>query len=191
VFLLLDYPEYARTWSTFLPPPYRDTIVDFLAQFDIALRRYLRGQSVVALIVGALFAGGFVLIGLPMAIPLGLFVGLLNMVPYLQTVGLVPAILLAGLQAVEGDASFAVSVALTLAVFGVIQIIQDALITPRILGDATGLRPLAILLGVFIWGKLLGFLGLMLAIPLTCLGIAYYRRFVLDHAPQQTKLMES
>jgi predicted PurR-regulated permease PerM len=184
VFLLLDYPEYARTWATFLPPQYRRTIVEFWEQFETALRRYFRGQSIVALLVGTLFAVGFTLIGLPMAVPFGLFVGLLNMVPYLQAVGLVPGVLLAGLQAVEGDSSFLVSVLLVLLVFGVVQVIQDAVITPRIMGQATGLQPLAILLGIFIWAKLLGFLGLLLAIPLTCLGIAYYRRFVLRHGPQ-------
>lgn len=188
VFLLLDYPEYARTWRTFLPPKYREPIVEFLEQFDIILRRYFRGQSVVALLVGTLCAIGFTLVGLPMAVPLGLFVGLLNMVPYLQTVGIIPAVMLAGVKAIEGDASFLVSVALTLLVFGVVQLIQDALITPRIMGKATGLRPVAILLGVFIWGKLLGFMGLLLAIPLTCLGIAYYRRFVLLHKPETTRI---
>jgi predicted PurR-regulated permease PerM len=181
VFLLLDYPSYARAWTTFLPPDYRGAIVDFGAQFEIAMRRYFRGQSVVALLVGTMFALGFTIIGLPMAVPLGLFVGMLNMVPYLQTVGLVPAVLLAGLGAVEGETSFLLSVAMVIAVFAVVQIIQDALITPRIMGKATGLRPVSILLGVFIWGKLLGFMGLLLAIPLTCIGIAYYRRFVLRH----------
>ncbi len=188
VFLLLDYPDYARTWQTFLPPDYRKPIVEFLGQFDVGLRRYLRGQSVVALIVGTLFAIGFTLIGLPMALPFGLFVGILNMVPYLQTVAVVPAVLLASLRAIEGDASFAGSIALTLMLFVIIQVVQDALITPRVMGQATGLRPVAILLGVFIWGKLLGFLGLILAIPLTCLGIAYYRRFVLLHGPAATAI---
>ncbi len=183
VFLLLDYPEYAQTWTTFLPPQYRATIVEFGEQFETALRRYFRGQAVVALVVGTLFAIGFSIIGLPMAVPFGLFVGLLNMVPYLQAVGLVPGMLLAGLRAIEGDSSFLISVVLTLSIFAVVQVIQDALITPRVLGKATGLRPVAILLGIFVWGKLLGFMGLLLAIPLTCLGIAYYRRYVLSHAP--------
>jgi predicted PurR-regulated permease PerM len=80
---------------------------------------------------------------------------------------------------------------LAFAVFAVVQVIQDALIVPRIMGNATGLRPVAILLGVFIWGKLLGFMGLLLAIPLTCLGIAYYRRFVLQHELQETQLTAS
>lgn len=181
VFLLMDFPEYARTWRSFLPPQYRDATVDFLAQFDAAMRRYFRGQSVVALLTGTLMAAGFTLIGLPMAVPFGLFVGLLAMVPYLPAVSIVPGVMLAGLRAIEGDASFLVSVLLLLAVYGVVQVIQDTQITPRVMGKATGLRPIAILLGVFVWGKLLGFLGLILAIPLTCLGIAYYRRYVLMH----------
>lgn len=183
VFLLVDFPEYARTWPTFLPPPYRDATVDFLTQFNEAMRRYFRGQSVVALFTGALFTLGFSIMGLPMAVPFGLFIGLLSMVPYLAVVALVPAMMLAGIRAIEGDASFLGSVLLTLMVFAIVQVIQDTLITPRVMGKATGLRPIAILLGVFIWGKLLGFMGLLLSIPLTCLGIAYYRRYVLMNAP--------
>ena len=71
------------------------------------------------------------------------------------------------------------SLLLVVAVFAVAQLIQDAVLTPRIMGKATGLRPAIMLLGVCIWGQLLGFLGLVLAIPLTCLGLAYYRRVVL------------
>ncbi len=188
VFLLLDFPEYARTWQAFLPPRYRGAIVDFLEQFSLAMRRYFRGQAIVALAMGLLFAVGFSIIGLPMAVPLGLFIGLLNMVPYLQIVGLVPAIMLSGLRALEHDTGLLASIGLTLLVFGVAQLIQDAVITPRVMGKATGLRPVAILLGVFVWGKLLGFLGLLVAIPLTCLGIAYYRRYILLIGPQSTKL---
>jgi len=183
IFLLLDFPEYARTWPTFLPPQYRETTVDFLTQFDTAMRRYFRGQAVVALLTGALLTIGFTIIGLPLAVPFGVFVGALSMVPYLPAVAIMPGIMLAGLRAIEGDAGFVGSVVLLLLVFGVVQVIQDTLITPRVMGQATGLRPIAILLGVFIWGKLLGFLGLILSIPLTCLAIAYYRRYVLLHAP--------
>ena len=188
VFLLLDYPEYAKTWHGFIPPRYREQTLAFLGDFEAVLRRYLRGQAVVALLMGVLFSIGFSLIGLPMAVPLGLFIGLLNMVPYLQTVGLVPALLLALMRSVETGSSLIVSIVLTLAVFAVAQLIQDALIVPRVMGKATGLRPVAVLLGVFIWGKLLGFLGLLLAIPLTCLAIAYYRRLVLNQSVEETSL---
>lgn len=188
VFLLLDYPEYAKTWDGFIPPRYREQTLAFLADFEAVLRRYLRGQAVVALLMGVLFSIGFSLIGLPMAVPLGLFIGLLNMVPYLQTVGLVPALLLALMRSLETGASLTGSILLTLGVFAVAQLLQDALIVPRVMGRATGLRPVAVLLGVFIWGKLLGFLGLLLAIPLTCVALAYYRRLVLNQSVEETSL---
>jgi len=185
VFLLLDFRSYARTWHMYLPPGYRATIVDFLKEFDAALRQYLRGQFVVAASVGILCATGFTLIGLPMAIPFGLLVGALNMVPYLQLVAIVPAAFLAIIRAIEANGSILVSLLLVFAVFAIVQVLQDGLLVPRIMGKVTGLRPVAVLLGIFIWGKLLGFLGLLLAIPLTCLGIAYYRRFVLNQSEEE------
>lgn len=180
VFLLIDYPKYSRTWPNMIPPQYRNAVVEFLGDFNNAMRRYFRGQAVVALLTGTLFAIGFTIIGLPMAVPFGLLIGLLNMVPYLSAVAVVPALLLAALRAIEGDASLLGSILLVLTIFAVVQLIQDAIITPRIMGQATGLRPVAILLGIFIWGKLLGFLGILLAIPLTCLVLAYYQRYVLE-----------
>ena len=98
---------------------------------------------------------------------------------------------MAGGRAHDGYSGFLSSVLLVRAVFGVVQLFQDSVLTPRIMGKATGLRPLAILLGVFVWGKLLGFLGLILAIPLTCLGIAYYQRFILERQPADPKNHES
>lgn len=179
VFLLIDFKLVEHAWKEHLPPSHRESIVGFLEEFRTAMGRYFRGQFVVAACVGVLFAVGFGLIGLRMGILLGLSIGLLNMVPYLQTLGLLPAALLGILRALENDSSVLASLGLVLLVFVVVQAIQDALLTPRIVGRATGLRPAVILLGVCVWGKLLGFLGLLMAIPLTCLGLAYYRRLVL------------
>jgi predicted PurR-regulated permease PerM len=106
-------------------------------------------------------------------------------VPYLQAVALIPALLLAAVRALETDGRVWVSMALVLVVFGAAQIVQDIVLTPRIMGRSTGLRPVIIMLSVFVWGKLLGFLGLLLAIPLTCVGLAYYRRFVLREGRQR------
>ncbi len=179
VFLLNDFRLVEHAWKDQLPPAYRETLVHFLDEFRLAMSRYFRGQFVVAACVGTLLAVGFSLIGLRMGLLLGLFIGLLNMVPYLQTVGFIPASLLAILTAVEGESSIVSMLLMTLAVFVVAQVLQDAVLVPRIMGKVTGLRPAIILLGVFVWGKVLGFLGLVLAIPLTCLGLAYYRRWVL------------
>ncbi|MCP4594139.1 MAG: AI-2E family transporter [bacterium] len=179
IFILLDYERVSVRWRDLLPPSYKDPILLFVDEFSLAMRRYFRSQFVVAIIVGILFAVGFKLIGLRMGILLGLFVGALNMVPYLQVVGLIPALLLGVFRAMESGSSLVGPLLGVLLVFAIVQIIQDGVIVPRIMGKATGLRPIVILLGVFVWGKLLGFLGLVLAIPLTCLGVAYYGRFVL------------
>lgn len=179
VFLLIDYPIMANSWRGFLPPKYREDIIGFLDEFGLAMSRYFRGQFLIAATVGIIFAIGFKLLGLRMAILLGLGIGMLNMVPYLQTVGLIPALLLALARDLESGRPLWVSSAWVVGIFGVCQLIQDALLTPKIMGKTVGLRPVTLLLGIFIWGKLLGFLGLVLAIPLTCLGLAYYKRFVL------------
>lgn len=179
LFLLLDFPEYAKTWKTLLPPGARDSIVEFLSEFDTAMRRYFRGQSVVAVITAALYAIGFTIIGLPLGVPLAIIIGFLSMVPYLAAIAIVPALMLAVVRSVEMDASLMGSFGLVVLIVVVVQLTQDWVITPRVMGKATGLKPVSILLGVFIWGKLLGFLGILLAIPLTCLFIAYYRRYVL------------
>lgn len=188
IFLLLDFPTYARHWRHFLPPNYRGTIIEFWEQFQEAMRQYFRGQSVVAILTGAMYVVGFTIIGLPMAVPLGIIIGIFNMVPYLAAVTIVPAMFFAFLRAIEQDTGFLSSIVWTLSVYGVVQTLQDTVITPRVMGEATGLRPVAILLGVFIWGKLLGFLGILLAIPLTCLGIAYYRRYVLRQSLEMMRV---
>lgn len=178
VFLLFDYRKIRDGWQELLPVSCRGAVVSFVQDFDTAMNRHFRAQAEVAAIVGVLFATGFSLVGLPLGILLGLFIGLLNMVPYLQILGLVPAIFLAFIHALETGHSFWVVTAMTGAVFVVVQIIQDAVLVPKIQGDVTGLSPAMILLSLSIWGKLLGFFGLIIALPMTCLVLAYYRRLL-------------
>jgi predicted PurR-regulated permease PerM len=177
-FLLMDYQKVGPTWRGLIPPPYREPIVNFINEFDIAMNRYFRAQATVASIVGVLFAIGFSLISLPMGILLGLFIGLLNMVPYLQIIGLIPAFMLAFVHAIETGTSLWAVLGMTGAVFIVVQTIQDTVLVPKIMGRVTGLSPAIILLSLSVWGKLLGFFGLLIAIPTTCLLLAYYRRFL-------------
>ncbi len=183
VFLLMDYRKMSQDWKDLFPLAYREAITGFVSDFDTAMNRYFRAQALVASIVGVLFAFGFLLIGLPMGILLGLFIGLLNMVPYLQVIGLIPAFLLAFVHALETGNDLWVIMGLTGLVFVVIQIIQDTLLVPKIMGRVTGLSPAIILLSLSIWGKLLGVFGLLIALPLTCLLLAYYRRFVVPAEP--------
>jgi len=179
IFLLMDFSSFQSGWKEQLPPQYRETIVEFFDEFTLAMSRYFRGQFLVAACCGVLFAIGFKIVGIRLAVFVGLFVGLLNMVPYLQTVGFGPAILLALLKAFEMEISPLWPILGVVIVFAVVQLIQDAVLVPRIMGQATGLKPWIILLSIFVWGKLLGFLGLVLAIPLSCVGLAYYRRSIL------------
>ncbi len=184
IFLLFDIHLIKTRWKELLPAAYRTPIVDFTRDFNGAMRRYFRGQAAVASIVGVLFAIGFTIIGLPLGILLGLFIGLLNMVPYLQIVGLIPAAGFAAVRALETGGGLWLHIGLVGAVFAVVQLIQDAVLVPRIMGKVTGLSPAMILLSLSVWGKLLGMLGLLIALPMTCLLTAYYRRFVLERDPE-------
>jgi predicted PurR-regulated permease PerM len=185
VFLLVDYHRVAHRWQELIPPKHRGWIANFARDVHAAMRRYFRAQAAVAAIVGVLFATGFTIIGLPLAVVFGLFIGLLNMVPYLQNIGLVPAAFLALLHAIETGTSFWWVLAEVGAVFVVVQVIQDAILVPKIMGKATGMSPAIILLSLAIWGKLLGTLGLLIALPMTCVLWAYYQR-VLAAGDQQS-----
>ena len=116
-----------------------------------------------------------------MAIGLGLFIGLLNMVPYLQLVGFIPTILLAVVKAADTGESFWMIMLSALIVFAVVQTIQDTILTPKIMGHVTGLNPAIILLSLSIWGSLLGILGMVIALPMTTLLITYYQRYVIKN----------
>ncbi len=188
IFLLMDFQKVRVAWKEMIPPQYRESVVAFVEEFDLAMNRYFRGQTTIAGILGILFATGFSMVGLPMGILLGIFVGLLNLVPYLQLLGLIPAVILAAIHALETGQSFWVVMGLTGLVFLVVQIIQDAILVPRILGKAMGLSPAVMLLSLSVWGKLLGMLGLLIALPMTCLVLAYYRRLVLGPATQAPAL---
>lgn len=177
-FLLLDFDKVSARWQEIIPPAQRERVVGLIQDFQSAMSRYFRAQAAVAGLVGVLFAAGFALIGLPLGIILGLFMGLLNMVPYLQLLGLIPAFLLAVLASLQSGTDLWLVLALTGGVFLVVQLIQELILTPRIMGQAMGLSPAFILLSLSVWGKLLGFLGLIIAIPLTCLLWAWYQRFV-------------
>lgn len=177
-FVLADYEKISRGWKAFIPSSYRDSATGLVLEFEDAMTRYFRGQALISAISGTMLAIGFALIGLPMGILLGLLMGVLNMIPYLQLLGLIPAFLLALFKALEAGSSIWVALGLTAAVLAVVQLIQDWVLNPKIMGKVTGLNPAFILLSLTIWGKLLGFLGLIIALPMTCLVLAYYRRFL-------------
>ena len=185
VFLLFDYQKVREGWKDLIPPAYRETATALISDFNSGMNRYFRCQALIACTVGVLHAFGFWLIDLPLGILLGLFIGLLNMVPYLQVIGLIPAFLLALVHGLETGGSVWIPLALTGLVFVVVQAIQDGILVPKIMGRVTGLSPAMILLSLSVWGKLLGIFGLLIALPMTCLLLAYYRRFLASTATAQ------
>lgn len=195
VFILLDYEKLSFFFRNMLPRRYQPFVNGLLDDVEISMNRYFRGQSLIALCVGILFAIGFKIIGLPLGIALGLFIGVLNLVPYLQTIGIIPMVLLSLLKSAETGENFWLIFGLSLLVLCIVQAIQDLYLTPKIMGKAMGLNPAIILLSLSVWGSLLGFIGLIIALPLTTLCLSYYKRFVLseeepplDSAPDKGKV---
>ena len=180
VFILLDYESISEGWAHLMPKKYRKTVTGILNDVKDGMNRYFRGQALVALCVGILFSIGFLIIDFPLAIGLGLFIGALNMVPYLQIIGFVPTIMLAILKAADTGDNFWIIIASAAAVFIVVQIIQDGYLVPRIMGKITGLNPVIILLSLSIWGSLMGMLGMIIALPLTTLMLSYYQRYIIN-----------
>lgn len=180
VFILLDYESISEGWAHLMPRKYQKTVTGILNDVKDGMNRYFRGQALVALCVGILFSIGFLIIDFPLAIGLGLFIGALNMVPYLQIIGFVPTIMLAILKAADTGDNFWIIIASAAAVFIVVQIIQDGYLVPRIMGKITGLNPAIILLSLSIWGSLMGMLGMIIALPLTTLMLSYYQRYIIN-----------
>ncbi len=179
VFILVDFEKISQGWSDFIPPKYKPLLLDITHDLEVGMNRYFRGQALVALSVGVLFAIGFCITGLPLAIVIGLFIGLLNMVPYLQTIGIIPCVLLGLLQSMETGTNFGLVLLGIAIVFVVVQCIEDLVLVPKIMGNVTGMNPALILLSLSIWGSLLGLAGMIIALPLTTLIISYYKRFIL------------
>lgn len=179
IFLLIDYEKIAKNWHQYIPKRYRHGAQMLMSDLDKNMNGYFRGQATIAGIVGILFAIGFQIIGLPMGIAMGLIIGVLNLVPYLQTIGIPPCLILGLIQSAETGRPVWVTLLCIVVVFVVVQCIQDLLLTPKIMGNAMGMSPAMILLSLSIWGSLLGIVGMIIALPVTTLIISYYKRFVL------------
>lgn len=186
-FILQDYETISEGWVNYVPQDKRAFIKQLTEDVERGMNSYFRGQGTVAFIVGVLFSIGFLIVGMPMAIGLGMFMGFLNLVPYLQNLGFLPMALLSFLKAADTGESFWWIFLLGALVVGIVQIIQDTILVPKIMGSAMGLNPAVILLSLSVWGSLLGFIGLIIALPLTTLLISYYKRFVLEEDAETTQ----
>lgn len=182
VFILIDYDKVMGGFKRAVPVRYRPTAYKIIRDIQDSMNHYFRGQALVSLIVGILFSIGFVILDIPLGIVLGMSIGVLNMVPYLQLISIPVAALLCLVSSVATGSHFWVIFAEVIALYCIVQLIQDLLLTPKIMGKYMGLNPAIIFLSLSVWATLLGFIGLIIALPLTSLIIAYYNEYVL-HEP--------
>lgn len=180
IFLLIDYPKIKNGFQKAIPPRFKNTVWQVMQDVGTVVELYFRGQSLIALIVGILYSIGFVVVGLPLGLVFGLFVGVLNLVPYLQVVSFPVALVLCLVDSITTGGNFWVMLLEVAIVYIVVQIIQDMFITPKIMGKQMGINPVFVFLSLSVWGVLLGFIGLIVALPLTALIISYYKRYVLQ-----------
>ena len=178
-FLLLDYDYYTTAWINWLPRTQRNFFRRLSEDLGNNMRGYFRGQALVALSNCIMFTLGFWVIGLPMPLGMGLFVGLISFIPYVQVVGFAPAAVLALMEMSDTGRSFWGLMALVLLVYIVVQVLQDTVFTPRIMGKIMGLSSAMVLLSLSIWSYMAGIIGLIIALPLTTIIFAYYKRYIL------------
>lgn len=187
LFILIDEEDVRSNLDGMIPLAYRGRVMAVLGDLERVMELYFRGQVKIALILCVIYSIGFLLVGLPMALALGLLAGLLSLIPYFALLSALPVFLSCGLLAMETDRSIWVIVLLALVVYAVAQVIEGYVLIPRIQGRSTGLRPVYILLALSVWGSLLGLVGMILALPLTTVMLSYYRREVLgEDAPLPT-----
>lgn len=184
VLLLANYDHYATVWLKYVPRSQRAFLEKLSNDAAHNMRGYFRGQMLVAISNGVMFSIGFWLIGLPMPVGMGIFVGVLSFIPYIQVLGILPAALLSLLQMADTGSSFWGMMALVFLVYVVVQVLQDTIFTPRIMGQIMGLSPAVVLLSLSVWGYIAGIIGLMVALPLTTLMLAYYQRYILEEPAQ-------
>ena len=192
VFILLDFENLGRGFISLFPKTLRPTIRTISMDLDRYMNNYFRGQALVAMSVGILLSIGFNIIGLPLATAMGIFIGILNVIPYMQALGIIPLGLASLLMAAQTGENAFVCMLLAYGVLMVVQIIQDMIIVPRIMGQTMGMRPSLILLVLSIWGYLLGFFGMLIALPITMFIYSLYMRYVLQDEEyiEQMRLQE-
>lgn len=171
-YLLLDWANLVERAKGLIPPRWRPSVQGFLDETDQVLGQYLHGQLLVMGVLAVFYTVGLALVGLKLALPIGVFTGLAVFIPYLGFgLGLVLALLAAVLQfqAVLG-------VVLVGAVYAVGQVVESMYVTPRLLGERIGLHPIAVIFALMAFGHLFGFVGVLIALPASAVLLVGIRR---------------
>lgn len=178
LFILIDYPQISKGFKLIIPHKYRDNVMPVMRNVQTNMDHYFRGQGYVALCAAIFYCIGFSIIGLPLAIPMGILVGILYMIPYFQYITLIPVAVICSIYSLGGEVSFFSMFGRSLLVYVISQSICDYILTPHIMGKELGLNPAIILLSLSVWGSLLGIIGMIIALPVTSLIMSYYEEYI-------------
>ncbi len=178
LFILIDYPQIAHGFKLIIPDRYRSKAMVVVRDVQSNMSHYFRGQGVVELCATVFYCNGFSIVGMPLAIPMGILVGILYMIPYFQYVTLIPVALICFIYSLGGETHFLSELGKCGLVYLISQSICDYIITPHIMGKEMGLNPAIILLSLSVWGSLLGIIGMIIALPVTAILMSYYERYI-------------
>ena len=180
LFILIDYPQIVRGFKLIFPRKYRAAGVSIVNEVKVNMNHYFRGQGCVALCAMILYCIGFSIVGLPLAVPMGIMVGILYMIPYFQYITILPVAIICFIYSLNGGHDFWTLIGECALVYVISQSICDYIITPHIMGREMGLNPAIILLSLSVWGSLMGIIGMIIALPLTSLIMTYYQRYISE-----------
>ncbi len=171
-YLLMDWPRLVERVQSLMPPRLRDGVIGFLDECDAVLGQYLRGQLLVMLVLAVYYAAALMLAGFELALPVGVFTGLAVFIPYLGFgLGLALALLAGVLQFASLYGLLAVAL-----IYGVGQLLESLILTPRLVGERIGLSPLAVIFALLAFGHLFGFVGILVALPLSAVALVALQR---------------
>lgn len=184
LFILIDYPQISRGFKLIVPRKYRDGAMNIVRDVQQNMNHYFRGQGVVALCAMVFYCIGFSIVKLPLAIPMGILVGVLYMIPYFQYVTLIPVAVICFIYSLGGGDMFLPMLGKCGLVYVISQCICDYVITPHIMGKEMGMNPAIILLSLSVWGSLLGIIGMIIALPVSSLLMSYYEKYISEPTEQ-------
>lgn len=175
-YLLMEWEQFVGQVRALIPPRLRAASDSFVGEADAVLGQYLRGQLLVMGILALYYSVGLALFGLDLALPIGIFTGLAIFVPYLGFgLGLVLATL-AGLLEFSASSGVGYAVVMVAVVYGLGQVVESLFLTPRLVGERIGLHPLAVIFALLAFGQLFGFVGVLIALPVSAVLLVAMRR---------------
>jgi predicted PurR-regulated permease PerM len=174
VYLLIDFDRITTGARELLPRRWRASVTSYAQDIDALLSHFIRGQVIVMVILAVLYSSAYALLGVRLAVPIGLAAGVLNFIPYLGSAfALLAGVLMSLLDGWHGWQLVGVVLAYT-----AIQTLEGFVITPRIVGQTVGLSEIWVLVALFVGGELFGFLGVLLAVPAAAVAKIFVTRAV-------------